>query len=134
MSKLIILIFVIAILYVIWYLFRSQKPRAIRYFRIYKQFKAKHPDIKEREIYQETARLYYKSYGWSKKETEEMVAIVFNGGYVDEEKDIKKIASLIMLVEYPRGELKSNKDLYKYKEALLKEQSDVEWAYKKIFS
>jgi hypothetical protein len=104
--KIVLSIFgIYAVLWVIGYFLRSEKVKAKKIFKIYRQLKLFRPKASNEEIFRETANTYFRLLRWREDKIEMIVDVMFKKHVGDkEDKDIKDIASSILFFENPSND------------------------------
>ena len=107
-----IVLTIIGIYIMLWilnYFMGSEKVKAKKIFKIYRQLKLFRPKVSNEEIFRETANAYFRGLRWNEDEIR-MAVDVICGKRVDskEDKDIKDVASSILIFESPQDDFTRN--------------------------
>jgi Ca2+/Na+ antiporter len=110
-----------------------EKVQAKRIFKIYKKLKLFRPNATDDELYQETAKLYYRQLRKDEREIKSIFEIIFPRTDSDFGKfeDVKRLANMLLAMENPS--VGSGFDYQKHFKRFDKRERVVEAAYKSIF-
>jgi hypothetical protein len=121
-----------AILWILGYFMGSEKAKAKKIFKIYRQLKLFRPKASDKEIFKETANAYFRSLRWDEDKIKMTVDVIFEKGVSSkEDKTIKDIASSILIFESPHDDFISY-DFTKLMKRLSKRQKAIDDAYNAI--
>ena len=127
------LIGIYAVLWVIGYIMGSEKSKAKRIFKIYKQLKLFRPKAKEDELFRETVIAYFNGLRWDEHKIQMTVDVIFEKRDGKKEKqDIKDIAKSILLFESPHDDFGIGFNFEKYMKKSAKKEKAIESAYKAV--
>jgi hypothetical protein len=121
-----------AVLWVLGYFMGSEKTKAKKIFKIYKQLKLFRPKASDEEIFRETANSYFRGLRWDEDKIRMTVEAIFEKRTGSkEDKDIKDVASSILIFESPHGDF-MNYDFRKSMKHFSKKQKAIDDAYNAI--
>lgn len=121
-----------AVLWILGYLMGSEKAKAKKIFKIYRQLKLFRPKASDEEIFRETANAYFRGLRWDENKIRMTVEAIFEKRVGSkEDKDIKDVASSILIFESPHGDLMSY-DFRKSMKRFSKKQKAIDDAYAAI--
>lgn len=132
-SKIVLTIIgIYAVLWILGYLMGSEKAKAKKIFKIYRQLKLFRPKANEEEIFRETANAYFRGLRWDEDKIRMTVGSIFEKrAGSKEEKDIKDVASSILIFESPYNDFMSY-DFRKSMKHFSKKQKAIDDAYNTI--
>jgi len=123
-----------AVLWIFGYFMGSEKAKAKKIFGIYKQLKLFRPKTSDQEILRETARIYFSNLRWDEHKIKMTVDAIFEKSVGNkEEKDIKDVASSILIFENPQDDFGRGFDFEGYMKRHTKKQKAMDDAYNAIF-
>lgn len=125
-----VLIGIYAVLWIFGYFMGSEKAKAKKIFGIYKQLKLFRPKASDEEIFSETARAYFRGLRWDEDKIRMTVNAIFEkriGG--KEDKDIKDVASSILIFESAHTDNATFGDFRKSMKRFSKKQKAIDDAY-----
>ncbi|MEX1087289.1 MAG: hypothetical protein WD312_02930 [Candidatus Paceibacterota bacterium] len=121
-----------AVLWILGYFMGSEKTRAKKIFKIYRQLKLFRPKASDEEIFRETANAYFRGLRWDEDKIRMTVDAIFEKRIGSkEDKDIKDVASSILIFENPHGDFMSY-DFRKSMKRFSKKQKAIDDAYNAI--
>jgi len=128
-----VLIGIYAVLWVFGYFMGSEKAKAKKIFSIYKQLKLFRPKATDRELFRETARIYFSNLRWDEHKIKMTVDAIFEKSYgLKKDKDIKDIASSILIFESPHDDFGRGFNFEGYMKRHTKKQKAIDDAYNAI--
>ncbi|MFH1956700.1 MAG: hypothetical protein ABIJ28_03575 [Patescibacteria group bacterium] len=121
-----------AVLWILGYFMGSEKTKAKKIFKIYRQLKLFRPKASDEEIFRETANAYFRGLRWDEDKIRMTVSAIFEKRVGSkEDKDIKDVASSILIFESPHGDFMSY-DFRKSMKHFSKKQKAIDDAYNAI--
>lgn len=120
------------ILWIFGYFIGSHKNKAKKFFKIYKQLKTYRPQTEEKELWRESAKLYFKNIGWDKEKIESILNTLLGDRDLNI-KDVKDFVRWIFVFENPDDDFSSVTDFEARMKKTEKRESAIEKAYEKVF-
>src|SRR3989344_373872 len=128
-----VLVGIYAVLWIFGYFMGSEKAKAKKIFGIYKQLKLFRPKATDQELFRETARIFYSNLRWDEHKIKMTVDAIFEKSTVSkEDKDIKDVASSILIFESPHDDFGRGFDFEGYMKRHTKKQKAIDDAYNAI--
>lgn len=121
-----------AVLWILGRILGSEKAKAKKIFKLYKQLKLFRPKATDEELFREMARAYFSGLRWDEQQIRMTVDAIFEERAGNKEnKDIKDVASSILIFENPSGDFMGG-DFMRSMKQLSKKQKAIEKAYEVV--
>jgi hypothetical protein len=119
-SKIVLTIIgIYAVLWILGYFMGSEKAKAKKIFKIYRQLKLFRPRASDEEIFRETANAYFRGLRWDEHKIKMTVDAIFEKrAGSKEDKDIKDVADFVLSFESPRDDFMSLRHFSKKQKAI----------------
>jgi hypothetical protein len=119
-SKIVLTIIgIYAVLWILGYFMGSEKAKAKKIFKIYRQLKLFRPRASDEEIFRETANAYFRGLRWDEHKIKMTVDAIFEKrAGSKEDKDIKDVAEFVLSFESPRDDFMSLRHFSKKQKAI----------------
>lgn len=129
------LIGIYAVLWIFGYFsWGSEKAKAKKILNIYKQLKLFHPKATNQELFRETARTYFSNAQWGEYKIEAAMDAIFENRHgIEEYKDIKSVASSILIFDDPHSSWRHSFNFEKYIKRHTKREKAIDDAYNAVF-
>lgn len=125
-----VIVGIYAVMWIIGYHAGSEKTKAKKVYKIYKQLKLFRPKATENEIFVEVAETYFHNLQWEERRIKIVIDSIFESKH-KENKDIKDVASSILIFENPRDDFHGN-DFKKVMEGYAKRRKILDEAYAEV--
>ena len=127
------LIAIYAVLWILGYFLGSEKAKAKKIFKIYKQLKLFRPKATDEEIFRETANVYFRSLRWNEDKIKITVDVIFEKRAGSKEyKDIKDVVNSVLIFEGPDDDFGSGLNFERHIKRSSKKEKAIEDAYNTI--
>ena len=124
------LIGIYTVLWILGYFLGSEKAKAKKIFKVYRQLKLFRPKATDEEIFRETANVYFRSLQWDEDKIRITVDVIFEkGAGSKEDKDIKDVANSILIFEGPNDDFGSGFNFERHIKQSSKKKKAIEDAY-----
>ena len=127
------LIGIYAVLWILGYFLGSDKAKAKKIFKIYRQLKLFRPKATDEGLFRETANVYFRGLQWDEDKIKMTVDVIFEKRAGSKEyKNIKDVANSILIFEGPDDDFGSGFNFERRIKRSSKKEKAIEDAYNTI--